>query len=106
MLIIIKSVYHQVYRETAFVHAIFSAAMTYTIARACAEGKLTRCGCTSDNKVLKRWRGYRCGDNLRHGRATTRRFLKLNSDNGDIIDAVLKHDSEVRIFFFNHRVIE
>lgn len=71
--------------------------MTFTISRGCADGKLTRCGCTADNKVLKRWRGYRCGDNLRHGRTTTRSFLKLNSVNGDIIDEVLKHDSEVKV---------
>lgn len=90
----------QVYRETAFVHAIFSAAMTYTISRACADGKLTRCGCIADNKALQRWRGFSCGDNLRHGRRTTRSFLKLNSVNGDIIDEVLKHDSEVKLFFF------
>ncbi|XP_053329990.1 protein Wnt-11b [Spea bombifrons] len=56
-------------RESAFVNALASAALSHSIARACASGELPTCSCGSTPAEVSgpsfRWGG--CGDNLRYG---------------------------------------
>lgn len=94
---------YQVYRETAFVHALTAASLTFSIARACAEGKMTKCRCATERKSSDKrsqqfkWGG--CSDNVKHGKRVTRNFLDLipaENEDEDEVTEMLKHDSEVR----------
>lgn len=55
-------------REQAYVYAISSAALTYTLARACSSGNLHQCTCagrpSDPNAGNFQWGG--CGDNVRY----------------------------------------
>uniref|UniRef100_A0A182MG79 Protein Wnt n=1 Tax=Anopheles culicifacies TaxID=139723 RepID=A0A182MG79_9DIPT len=95
-----RNIFKKVYRETAFVHALTAAAITHAVARACAEGKMTKCQCASERKpdparLAFRWGG--CSDNLKHGKRVARNFLELQPKNGDPVAEMLRHDSEVGI---------
>ena len=57
-------------RETAYIYAISSAGVMYSVTRACAKGELEGCGCdvsvrTKDTKGKFEWGG--CSENLRYG---------------------------------------
>ncbi|KAK3912646.1 Protein Wnt-11b-2 [Frankliniella fusca] len=63
-------------REQAFVYALSSAAATYSLARACAQGALPLCSCAGPPRDPPngnfKWGG--CGDNVRYGGALARQF--------------------------------
>lgn len=91
---------YQVYKETAFVHALTAAALTYQISRACAEGTMTRCQCANERRpATKQFRWGGCSDNVKHGKRVARNFLELQSSDGveDESTVMLRHDSEVGI---------
>ncbi|XP_017781202.1 PREDICTED: protein Wnt-11b-2-like [Nicrophorus vespilloides] len=73
-------------REQAFVYAISSAALTFSMARACANGGLYHCACSSPPKDPPmgnfKWGG--CGDNVKWGTDFAKRF----------VDAVEKHNTK------------
>lgn len=57
-------------KEVAFAHAIWSAAVTDAVARACRDGSLTSCGCGKTPRppdLRSEWRWGGCGDNLQYG---------------------------------------
>lgn len=88
----------QVYRETAFIHALTAAALTHSIARACAEGKMTKCACANERRpeaTRLAWRWGGCSDNVKHGKRVTRNFLELQPADDDQVSEMLRHDSEV-----------
>ncbi|XP_072387263.1 protein Wnt-11b-1-like [Diabrotica undecimpunctata] len=64
-------------REQAYVYAISSAALTYTMARACSSGALYHCTCASKPTSLPngqfQWGG--CGDNVKWGAQFAKRFI-------------------------------
>uniref|UniRef100_A0A182NBQ3 Protein Wnt n=1 Tax=Anopheles dirus TaxID=7168 RepID=A0A182NBQ3_9DIPT len=95
-----RNIFKKVYRETAFVHALTAAAITHAVARACAEGKMTKCQCASERKpeaTRLAWRWGGCSDNLKHGKRVARNFLELQPKHGDPVGEMLRHDSEVGI---------
>uniref|UniRef100_A0A6E8W0S2 Protein Wnt n=1 Tax=Anopheles coluzzii TaxID=1518534 RepID=A0A6E8W0S2_ANOCL len=95
-----RNIFKKVYRETAFVHALTAAAITHAVARACAEGKMTKCQCASERKpeaTSLAWRWGGCSDNLKHGKRVARNFLELQPKAGDPVAEMLRHDSEVGI---------
>ncbi|XP_076332222.1 protein Wnt-11b-2-like isoform X2 [Tachypleus tridentatus] len=63
-------------REQSFVYALSSAAVGYTVARACSAGNILSCGCGRVPSVQAqgdfKWGG--CGDNLLHGIKFSRSF--------------------------------
>nr|CAD7601095.1 unnamed protein product [Timema genevievae] len=63
-------------REQAYVYALSSASVTYTIARACASGSLFHCSCASPPRDPPngnfKWGG--CGDNVRWGAHFSKQF--------------------------------
>uniref|UniRef100_H2ZB90 Protein Wnt n=1 Tax=Ciona savignyi TaxID=51511 RepID=H2ZB90_CIOSA len=63
----------QTTRETSFVQAVTSAAMTYAITIACSHGDIPECGCSIVDKFD--WEG--CDDNVAFGYQKTRQFLNL-----------------------------
>lgn len=64
-------------REQAYAYAISSAALTYTMARACASGALYHCTCASKPNEPPsgnfQWGG--CGDNLKWATHFAKRFI-------------------------------
>ena len=67
-------------REAAFTHAISSAGVVHSIARACREGQLSTCGCSrrSRPKVLHRdWIWGGCGDNSEYGYRFAQGFVDV-----------------------------
>ncbi|XP_052864545.1 protein Wnt-4 [Anopheles cruzii] len=96
-----RNIFKKVYRETAFVHALTAAAITHAVARACAEGRMTKCQCASERKpeaTRLAWRWGGCSDNVKHGKRVARNFLELQQplDDDPVLD-MLRHDSEVGI---------
>uniref|UniRef100_A0A0K0EFR4 Protein Wnt n=1 Tax=Strongyloides stercoralis TaxID=6248 RepID=A0A0K0EFR4_STRER len=65
-------------RESAFVYAISSAAISHTLAKACSQGIIPNCGCgqlpmnTRQNTDFM-WSG--CSDNIRFGNSFGRKFM-------------------------------
>ncbi|XP_015035780.2 protein Wnt-4 isoform X1 [Drosophila pseudoobscura] len=94
-----RNIFKKLYKETAFVHALTAAAMTHSIARACAEGRMTKCSCgpRKQNRVDQDFQWGGCNDNLKHGKRVTRSFLDLRGGDGDEVSEILRHDSEVGI---------
>ncbi|KAH8412161.1 hypothetical protein KR009_000246 [Drosophila setifemur] len=95
-----RNIFKKLYKETAFVHALTAAAMTHSIARACAEGRMTKCSCgpKKHNREAQDFQWGGCNDNLKHGKRVTRSFLDLRGDSrGDEVSEILRHDSEVGI---------
>ncbi|XP_051859043.1 protein Wnt-4 isoform X1 [Drosophila albomicans] len=94
-----RNIFKKLYKETAFVHALTAAAMTHSIARACAEGRMTKCSCgpRKQNRADQDFQWGGCNDNLKHGKRVTRSFLELRGGDGDEVTEILRHDSEVGI---------
>lgn len=92
-----RNIFKKLYKETAFVHALTAAAMTHSIARACAEGQMTKCTCgpRKQNRPDQDFQWGGCNDNLKHGKRLTRNFLELHTSDGDEVTEILRHDSEV-----------
>lgn len=67
-------------RETAFLYAVSSAGVVYTITRACSEGDLDTCHCDPSKQGQSRdlhgtfqWGG--CSDNIRYALRFARSFM-------------------------------
>ena len=68
-------------RETAYIYAIFSAGVMYSVTRACSRGKLDRCGCDQNVRTVDtggkfEWGG--CSDNIRFGHRFSKEFVDSN----------------------------
>ncbi|KAG0416561.1 hypothetical protein HPB47_006322, partial [Ixodes persulcatus] len=84
-------------RETAFVHAIISAGITYTLTKNCSLGHLPSCSCDRSKRVAKavQWTWGGCSDNFRFGDRMARRFLDTREVNKDINALVNLHNNRV-----------
>uniref|UniRef100_T1K7I4 Protein Wnt n=1 Tax=Tetranychus urticae TaxID=32264 RepID=T1K7I4_TETUR len=63
-------------RESAFVHAITSAGVSYAVTKACSSGTLLRCGC--DRTFFGPANGFHwagCSDNIAFGTAFSKTFI-------------------------------
>jgi len=58
-------------RETAFIYAITSAALTHSIARACSSGTVYTCSCGQRNDLPRSHRRQRAGRRRRRQRPTS-----------------------------------
>lgn len=69
-------------RETAFVHSITSAGVTYALTRDCRIGKFKDCACVNNKKIEiqskdspQNWRGG-CSENTKYGEVMGKHFLE------------------------------
>lgn len=95
-------------RETAFIYAITSAAVTHSIARACSEGSIDTCSCENHNKARKflfsensvavagvrdfEWGG--CSDNIGFGFAVSREFVDTGERGKTLREKMNLHNNE------------
>lgn len=83
-------------KETAYVQAITSAGIVYSIARACSREEIRQCSCDNTNRSPPedgefQWGG--CGDNLEHGYNYAKRFAGY-ALSGDASSLLNDHNSE------------
>ncbi|XP_068724214.1 protein Wnt-8b-like [Montipora capricornis] len=85
-------------RETAFLHAISSAAITYEITHQCARKKIPGCGCGKTGKLPQdqsNWRWGGCSDNIKFGKKAAKQFIDKLEDGNDARAAFNLHNNEV-----------
>ena len=86
-------------RETAFLHAIGSAAITYEITLQCARRKIPGCGCAKIGKASQEdssnWKWGGCSDNIKFGKKQAKRFVDKLENGNDARTAFNLHNNEV-----------
>ena len=85
-------------REKAFIHAISTAGVVYSVTRACTKGELSQCGC--DDKVKSqdikgKWEWGGCSDDIYYGAEFTRRFIDSVEDPNSGEGVMNLHNNEV-----------
>lgn len=86
------------YRETAYLHAITSAALTHAVASACKEGILGTCSCEHRHshhtaaEIALGWQG--CSDNIEFGYQFARDFVDAAEVGRDLRFAINIHNNE------------
>ncbi|XP_026885585.2 protein Wnt-9b [Electrophorus electricus] len=65
------------FKETAFLQAVSSAALSHALAKACSSGRMERCTCDDSPGLQHReaWQWGVCGDNLKYSTKFLKRFL-------------------------------
>lgn len=79
-------------KETAFVHSISAAGVTYKLTHDCRTGKFKDCDCIQ-KKSKKDWGG--CNDNVRFGDILARHFLDALEKQNKARSAMNLHNNEV-----------
>ncbi|XP_015762752.1 PREDICTED: protein Wnt-1-like isoform X2 [Acropora digitifera] len=96
--IFVKTTLPYANRETAFVHAISTAAITHKITTQCKQGKIPGCNCAVIKKSHKPgddWQWGGCSDNIRFGEKVTKRFIDSLEKGNDARVAFNLHNNEV-----------
>lgn len=96
-------------RETAFIYAITSAAVTHAIARACNEGSIETCSCdysqqrgrtrspsgsTSAVAGVRDWEWGGCSDNIGFGFTFSREFVDTGERGKSLREKMNLHNNE------------
>ena len=94
-------------RETAFVHSISAAGVTYQLTEDCRRGKFENCACFKSKKSKKNWGG--CNDNVRFGDILVRHFLdSIEKDNKargsmNLHNNLVGRKVTITLFAFDHK---
>ncbi|KAK0073881.1 hypothetical protein PV325_009068, partial [Microctonus aethiopoides] len=86
-------------RETAFIYAITSAAVTHSIARACSEGSIQSCSCdyTHQSRTpsqVRDWEWGGCSDNIGYGFKFSREFVDTGERGRNLREKMNLHNNE------------
>ncbi|XP_033885773.1 protein Wnt-8b-like [Acipenser ruthenus] len=84
-------------RETAFVHAISSAGVMYTLTRNCSLGDFDNCGCDETRNGQLGGQGWLwggCSDNVGFGEAISKQFVDALETGQDARAAMNLHNNE------------
>ncbi|XP_011875414.1 PREDICTED: protein wingless [Vollenhovia emeryi] len=86
-------------RETAFVYAITSAAVTHSIARACSEGSIQSCSCdythqSRASSAVRDWEWGGCSDNIGYGFKFSRDFVDTGERGRNLREKMNLHNNE------------
>ncbi|XP_076030628.1 protein Wnt-4-like [Oratosquilla oratoria] len=82
------------YSESAFGHAMTSAGVTHSVARACAAGRLASCTC-GEVKGKRAWKWSGCHDNTKYGARFSRHFLDVREKSKDLLSYTNLYNNEV-----------
>lgn len=87
------------FKETAFLYAVSSAALTHTLARACSAGRMERCTCDDSPGLESRqaWQWGVCGDNLKYSTKFLSHFLGPKRGSKDLRARADAHNTHVGI---------
>lgn len=105
-------------RETAFIYAITSAAVTHSIARACSEGSIESCTCDYSHHSrlpqpnsmgvvagVRDWEWGGCSDNIGFGFKFSRDFVDTGERGRNLREKMNLHNNEagraVSVFKFS-----
>jgi len=83
-------------REKAYLHAIMSSGIMYSVTKACTSGNLVECGCDhqlSDTRGRFQWGG--CSDDVRFGSLFSKNFADSIEDSQTAQGMVNLHNNEV-----------
>lgn len=76
-------------KESAYVFALSSAAVSSALARACAQGTITSCSCgLHPKRIAKQFKWAGCSDNIKFANNFGRKFMD-GADSAHINDARL-----------------
>uniref|UniRef100_A0A1B0CVR7 Protein Wnt n=1 Tax=Lutzomyia longipalpis TaxID=7200 RepID=A0A1B0CVR7_LUTLO len=82
-------------RETAFIYAITSAAVTHSIAKACSEGTIESCTCDySHQSKVTVWEWGGCSDNIGFGIKFAREFVDTGERGRNFREKMNLHNNE------------
>uniref|UniRef100_A0A1B0D7U5 Protein Wnt n=1 Tax=Phlebotomus papatasi TaxID=29031 RepID=A0A1B0D7U5_PHLPP len=82
-------------RETAFIYAITSAAVTHSIAKACSEGTIESCTCDySHQSKVPVWEWGGCSDNIGFGIKFAREFVDTGERGRNFREKMNLHNNE------------
>ncbi|KAG6802522.1 protein Wnt-1 [Apis mellifera caucasica] len=86
-------------RETAFIYAITSAAVTHSIARACSEGSIQSCSCDYTHQsrppsTTRDWEWGGCSDNIGYGFKFSREFVDTGERGRNLREKMNLHNNE------------
>ncbi|KAG8509302.1 Protein Wnt-3a, partial [Galemys pyrenaicus] len=83
-------------RESAFVHAIASAGVAFSVTRACAEGAPAVCGCSSRHQGSPGdgWKWGGCSEDIEFGGMVSREFADARENRPDARSAMNRHNNE------------
>lgn len=95
-------------RETAFIYAITSAAVTHSIARACSEGSIESCTCDYSHQSrspqmnsmssqvvgVRDWEWGGCSDNIGFGFKFSREFVDTGERGRTLREKMNLHNNE------------
>lgn len=94
-------------RETAFIYAITSAAVTYSIARSCSEGSIESCTCDYSHQSrspqvnnigavgsVRDWEWGGCSDNIGFGFKFSREFVDTGERGRNLREKMNLHNNE------------
>lgn len=82
------------FKETAFLLAVSSAALSHTLAKACSSGRMERCTCDDTPGLQQReaWQWGVCGDNLKYSTRFLKKFLGQKRVSKDLRAQVDAHN--------------
>ncbi|XP_057305216.1 protein Wnt-1-like [Hydractinia symbiolongicarpus] len=85
-------------RETAFIHAITSAGVTYALIESCASGFMKRCHCSAESgkgtRVNNSWIYDGCTESVRFGYQRGKHFVDAKETSRDFKSIVNLHNNE------------
>ncbi|XP_075213150.1 wnt family member 1 wingless isoform X2 [Lycorma delicatula] len=87
-------------RETAFIYAITSAAVTHAVARSCSEGSIESCTCDYSHQArppatgLRDWEWGGCSDNIGFGFKFSREFVDTGERGRSLREKMNLHNNE------------
>lgn len=87
------------FKETAFLLAVSSAALSHALAKACSSGRMERCTCDDSPGLQHReaWQWGVCGDNLKYSTKFLKRFLGQKRVSKDLRAQIDAHNINVGI---------
>ncbi|TRY84055.1 hypothetical protein DNTS_014924 [Danionella cerebrum] len=87
------------FKETAFLLAVSSAALSHALAKACSSGRMERCTCDDSPGLQHReaWQWGVCGDNLKYSTRFLKKFLGQKRVSKDLRAQIDAHNINVGI---------
>ncbi|XP_012681127.1 protein Wnt-9b [Clupea harengus] len=87
------------FKETAFLLAVSSAALSHALAKACSSGRMERCTCDDSPGLQHReaWQWGVCGDNLKYSTKFLKKFLGQKRVSKDLRAHIDSHNINVGI---------